>query len=139
MPIKIGSDYEVPRGRKEQIAVAQKNNVQLDNLATDNEFNSSQITIEGKRYTRRDGMVNRYRLDRITFDAGREILGLYCPDCGAQAFKTDHPKVAVCGDYPGWYFFYRRVDQDIKPSAKLVLRNGELVEETEHSKEEASF
>jgi hypothetical protein len=59
-----------------------------------------------------------------------EIPGLNCPDCYAQAFKTDNKHVAVCGDYPGWYFFYRRLEDEHAKEGKmkLIIRGGKLVE-----------
>jgi len=139
MPIKIGSDYEVPKGLSEQREAAEKNNVCIDSFATRNEFHSSQITVAGRSYQRFETWEEKITGIRTIQRNSEQIPGLRCPDCNAQAYKTDHPKVAVCGNYPGWYFFYRRIDQDIRPTTKYVLKNGELVEETEQTKEEASF
>jgi hypothetical protein len=132
MPIKIGNDYELPKGKAEQRAVAKKIGVEIDSFATDNEFHSDKITTNGVVVDDYDGT---YADARVL----GPIPGLHCPDCQSQAFYTDNPKVAVCGDYPGWYFFFRRLDQDINSSAKFVIRNGELVESSGTEKSEANF
>lgn len=136
MAVKQG-DYEIPADISEQKKIAAKNEIEFvsrNAFPTDREFHSDQVTI--------DGVVQPYQRGEVGDGQHRdlgEIPGLYCPDCSSQAFQTDHPKVAVCGNYPGWFFFYRRIDQDIKPSVKLIIRNGELVEDTDQGKEEASF
>lgn len=68
-----------------------------------------------------------------------EIPGLRCPDCAACAHRTDVPNVATCCQPIGWFFFYRRLDQDVASKTKLVIKNGELVEETGQDKSESSF
>lgn len=60
-----------------------------------------------------------------------EIPGLHCYFCDSQGFKTDMPGVAVCGAAPAWFFFYRRIAKETKPTLKIV--NGELVETTEEA------
>lgn len=57
---------------------------------------------------------------------GEEIEGLYCPDCGAQAYRTDHPNIATCGAVVGWFFFYQEKEQKKKTIMKVI--NGELQE-----------
>ncbi len=68
-----------------------------------------------------------------------EILGLRCPDCQHCAHSTDVPNVATCCNPIGWFFFYRRLDQDVSSKTKLVIKNGELVQDTGTDKAEASF
>jgi hypothetical protein len=138
-------DYEIPSDIAEQKEIAKKNEIEFvkrNAFPTDHEFYSDQITINGRVQNYQRGNVSMTRFfsrEMMQHEELGEIPGLFCPDCSAQAFRTDHPKVAVCGDYPGWYFFYRRIDQDIKPSRKLVIKNGELVEDTDQGKEEGSF
>lgn len=95
----------------------------------DREFYSNTVTIAGKTYGKgsrgRTGTVKAMQQDT------EEIPGLFCPDCNAQAYKTDHPTIAVCGDYPGWYFFFRKIDRAVDNKPKYVIKNGELVEVTE--------
>lgn len=67
------------------------------------------------------------------------IPGLRCPDCSHCAHTTDVPNVATCCNPIGWFFFYRRLDQDVSSKAKLVVRNGELVLEEGQDKSESSF
>jgi len=67
------------------------------------------------------------------------IPGLRCPDCAACAHETDVPGVATCCQPIGWYFFYRRLNQDVSSKARLVIRNGELVLEENTDKQESSF
>ena len=66
--------------------------------------------------------MKRYHLNKE--DRCRRIKGLKCPDCGNQAYTTDHPQVVVCEGYPGWYFFYRKVIEKKKTEMKII--NGEL-------------
>lgn len=68
-----------------------------------------------------------------------EIPGLRCPDCEACAHKTDVPNVATCCSPIGWFFFYRRLDQDVASKTKFVIKNGQLVEEAGQDKSETSF
>jgi len=56
-----------------------------------------------------------------------EIKNLYCPDCDSQAYKTDHPGIAVCGACPGWYFKYSQQVENNKPKFILKIVNGEHV------------
>lgn len=145
-----GKDYVVPMGEEELAAAAKKYQITMGQLATDNEFLSSTITVGGVVY----GVGERHRevwLDQDSEDEeeptldfvglpgirgahlrhfneiAEQIKGLYCPDCDSQAFRTDQPNVAVCGSYPGWYFFYKKLDNTESAKTKLVIRNGELV------------
>lgn len=52
------------------------------------------------------------------------IKGLKCPDCGAQAYYTDHPRVATCGAYAGWFFFFQENREEETPKYKLQIING---------------
>lgn len=113
MPIKQGELYELPEGRDEQLKASQKLGIPISSFATDNEFHSDFITVNGKRG--KDLTVAQNK-------AGEKIEGLRCPDCNAQAFKTDQKWVAVCGDYPGWYFFFRRTDLDVSSKAKISIK-----------------
>lgn len=67
------------------------------------------------------------------------IPGLRCPDCAHCAHTTDVPNVATCCHPNGWFFFYRRLDQDVSSKAKLVIRNGEMVLEEGQDKSESGF
>lgn len=67
------------------------------------------------------------------------IPGLRCPDCSSCAHKTDVPDVATCCTPIGWFFFYRRLDQDISSKSKLVIKNGEVALDTGQDKSESSF
>jgi hypothetical protein len=67
------------------------------------------------------------------------IPGLRCPDCYACAHKTDVPNVATCCSPIGWFFFYRRLDQDVSSKARLVVKNGEMVLVEGQDKSESSF
>lgn len=67
------------------------------------------------------------------------IPGLRCPDCSACAHTTDVPNVATCCQPIGWFFFYRRLDQDVSSKARLVIRNGEMVLEEGQDKAESNF
>lgn len=140
MPIELNKDYEVAKD-EEIVEIAKKENITITgdyrNEGRVAEFYSNTVTVNGRVYDKdapEDAEV-KYAMQEET----TKIPGLACPDCGSQAFKTDQTKVAVCGNYPGWYFFYRRLDQDLNASTKLVIKNGELVESTETGKEEASF
>ncbi len=77
--------------------------------------------------------------ERATLADSTIIKGLRCPDCHSCAHKTDVPGVATCCSPIGWYFFYRRLDQDVRSSQKLVIKNGELVLDESTEKQEGSF
>lgn len=94
--------------------------VDIDEHLWNGGFKNNAITMNGK-------ILNFDSDENFTGDE-EEVKGLYCPDCDSQAFKTDHPSVAVCGDCPGWYFFYRKREQKKEAKKKLILRNGEMVE-----------
>ena len=123
--------YSVITGEKEMQSAARTAGVKIEGFWAGNsgtsEFYSDTVTIKGKRYTREDG--DEYDEDDGPF-SDKEIKGLRCPDCSAQAFETDNPKVAVCGSFPGWYFFYQKIQNQKgdAPKRKLVIRNGEYVE-----------
>jgi hypothetical protein len=88
-------------------------------------FFSKKVTIGGKKV---DG--SRYwNTDRDTPDQEKwctdgMIPGLFCPDCNAQAYFTDHPKVAVCGAFPGWYFLFEGIkhEGDGSTSNKIIMK-----------------
>lgn len=126
MPIKQRKLYELPKGEEEQKEASAKYGVKIDEFATPNEFHNKDITMNGgKKYG--EGQCSAKVNDM--WEESTKIEGLYCPDCDSQAFKTDQKNVAVCGDYPGWYFFYRRLDHDIEGKAKVkmvVNANGEM-------------
>jgi hypothetical protein len=134
MPRKYGDAWEVPMGMSEQQAFAKKAGVKVDNFATLNEFHSEQITINGEVPLE---WGHTAEWGKKTFGKDGEIPSLRCPDCNSQAFKTDHPKVAVCGSYPGWYFFYRRLQDEHEQTGKTkyIIKNGEMVEVDETGKE----
>jgi hypothetical protein len=126
MPIKQSDGlYELPAGEEEQTAAAAKHNIRIDDFLTDNEFESEQVTVGGESFHDEGKQFYGSGPKRTQFWKERgseEIKGLSCPDCHAQAFKTDQKMVAVCGDYPGWYFFYRRTDLDKSQSSKISIK-----------------
>lgn len=131
-------EYKVPETKEEQQEIADKLKVKIDGFRTDREFHSQQIGFGGKTPPRFSDFFASMHGGSMSQDVdeqrklwkgiSEEIPGLHCPDCYSQAFKTDQKNVAVCGAYPGWYFFYRRTDMDVDSKTKLVIRNGELVE-----------
>lgn len=140
MAVKVSEDYEVANNEELDKLLA-RDGIETTGFYADNhgraEFYSDDITIYGKSY--KSSHEALYSEDMFDI-GGEEIKGLFCPDCHAQAFKTDYKQVAVCGDYPGWYFFYRRIDQDVKSKTKIVVNSkGELVESEGTDKNEAAF
>lgn len=128
MMTKINEHFEVAIGEQEVRSVSEEYHVPVDYMKTSSEFLSRGLTIGGETVIPRGerGSMTKHEMHKKT----EKIPGLYCPDCDAQAFKTDHKNVAVCGDYPGWYFFYRKLDNEKENASKkkLVLRNGQYVE-----------
>ena len=51
-----------------------------------------------------------------------KIPGVKCPDCGAQGFRTDHPGIASCGAYPGWFFWYLEEFEESDNDQKLIIK-----------------
>lgn len=104
-------------------------------------FFSRDITVHGKKGDPRDRDIykNHYYEIDVDLPQSEAIPGLHCPDCDAQAYITDHPKVATCGAYPGWFFFYEGIksEGDNSSKNKIVMKyvNGVLqpVIETEES------
>jgi len=147
MAIRKG-DYEVAEGTKEIKPLCKKYGLRFVHTWLDGEFYSPDVTINGEHIpdqveiwrgipvTR--GIELEEALERWK-GISEEVPGLRCPYCDSQAFKTDHPNIAVCGAAPGWFMFYRRVDFDVDAKKKLVLRNGELVEETDQNKEAGTY
>lgn len=152
---KLNDSYEVVESEEEAKTLAKKHNITIDYFF-DGEFDfySPTVTIGGqvppdfKKYRQ-----DQYLWQGITVSSRRtpescrkmwkdvleEIPGLFCPNCNSQGFKTDHPGIAVCGACPGWYFWFKRIDQDLESTAKLVIKNGELVEATETDKGEGDI
>ena len=89
-------------------------------------FHASDITVNGIKTPILSRSFKQPRTDRLE--------GIHCPDCGAQGYRTDNDNVAVCGAYPGWYFYYllEYEDEDIKPKFKLKLVGGEMVQVADH-------
>jgi len=88
----------------------------------DSIFHSHDITINGKQ-------GNKLRSGDLE-DTG-EIPNTFCPDCGSQGYRTDHPEVATCSYVPGWYFYYReeKETKEEKRKTKLIrTTTGEVVE-----------
>ncbi len=131
---KQNDSFDILKGRVEIIDTANAKGFNLIGIhSKEGEFWSNSITVN-KQVQRARRLASEYDYTQKELDDSHtlgEIPGLNCPDCHAQAFKTDQKEVAVCGDYPGWYFFYRRTDYDKVPTKKLVIKNGELVEETD--------
>lgn len=69
-----------------------------------------------------------------TRDSKDLIPGLRCPDCDAQAFKTDHPEVASCSSTRGWFFFYKKIGNKKEKKKTIKLINGEYQEVEEEEK-----
>lgn len=131
--------YETTTDREEVVEIARRRGIR-ETEATENEFHSPDITVDGKTYV--FGSKDYGSMDwgdPSVFWEGKstKIEGLNCPDCQAQAFKTDQKNVAVCGDYPGWYFFYRKLEEEFtdKPKTKFIIKNGDLVEVDETGRE----
>lgn len=73
------------------------------------------------------------------FDDGRtywkkkagKIKNSFCPDCGAQGYYTDHPDIATCGAYPGWFYYYKDHEDEHKieekPEYIIKIVNGQYV------------
>lgn len=100
-----------------------------------------EVTIKGRSY---DFNSKTGKRDWETGDDVDEILddswlipGLHCPDCGAQAYKTDKPNIATCGAYAGWYFFYSDIKSEDEGGSgnKIVMKyvNGVLTPVLEQS------
>lgn len=91
-------------------------------------FFSSDITVEGN-----SSPTWSNEIDMSLEDDGEELPGVKCPDCGAQGYRTDHPQVATCGAYPGWFFYYKdkRKKRTVKPKKQYKIMNGQLVEVTQ--------
>lgn len=141
MPIKRGK-YQLPNSELEQRTEAEKYGIKIAGFPTgydDTEFHSYEVTIAGKKYSGGYGTESRWAAVGKMRESTEAIKGLHCPDCNAQAFKTDHKNVAVCGDYPGWYFFYRKVAQELEPKKTMKLINGEYVIVDEAEKTEGDL
>ena len=69
-----------------------------------------------------------------------KIPGVKCPDCGAQGFRTDHPQIASCGAYPGWFFYYLEEkeldDTDSEYTIKIINGEPQLVAVTDKETKE---
>ena len=144
MAIKVSDDYEVA-SRSEIPGLGEKYGIKLRLTKSEkwNEFYSDEIQYKGQEGHLQDCHQSYNNEDEKAYrsirDTGEMIENLRCPDCKAQAFKTDHKNVAVCGDYPGWYFFYRRIDQDVQSKTKFVIKNGKLVEDSNTDKTSEAF
>lgn len=145
--------YEVSDNEEDVVQKAREFSIQIDGHFSKGDFYSSTMTLKGETMptwmdpSARDGskfhgitMVFHRRREnalKVWKDISEEIPGLHCPTCDSQAFKTDHKSVAVCGACPGWYFFFRKLEQEheSEQKTKLVLVNGEYVMvETEEDK-----
>ena len=95
----------------------------------DKSFHATGIKQNGKLIYNDDGSRTSYsgssqrERPELFTDA---LNGVFCPDCGAQGFRTDHPEIAVCGDYAGWFFYYiDEVDED-QSDTEVIIEGGEL-------------
>lgn len=151
--------FEYADSEEEIFDLAEKTGIKVgeNDFYSSCEFYSEDVTIGGEEVpliwnTRRGGRIKTQtkwkgigvsagivgeESRKLWKDVSTEITGLNCPNCHAQAFKTDHKNIAVCGACPGWYFFFRKLEQEKtdKKKMKLVMRNGDyvLVEEDESS------
>lgn len=59
------------------------------------------------------------------------ISNSYCPDCGAQGYHTDHPNIASCGAYPGWFYYFKEHEDEQKTTTEdeyiIKIVNGQYV------------
>lgn len=134
--IKQG-DFEIPDGKEEVFSFGKKVGVQpTENLGNNwTEWFDPEITIKGENVEyggwkgiRSTSFRKREVCLKMWEGITEEIPHLKCPYCHSQAFRTDHKAVAMCGACPGWYFFYRRIDEQVEKKTKYIMRNGELVE-----------
>lgn len=105
-----------------------------------NGYRNSKFELNGNTYevkgilTKSDGpkvFIKSINGKEVTIPGGydsEKIPGLKCPDCGAQALKTDQPGVASCGDYLGWYFLYTYDMDGDKPKLQVIIENGEYTQ-----------
>lgn len=149
---KLNDDYEVADSKKEVKELAQKHGIAIEKFyETTCDFYSPSITIGGETPPEHSSVRELWKDIRVAghkpyeeckrdwAGVSEEIPGLFCPNCQSQAFYTDHKNVAVCGGCPGWYFFYKRLDNQVKPSTKIIIRNGEMVEVTDAQAEESTI
>lgn len=138
-------EYEIANfdADKDMRNLGKENNIDITYHHSEADWWSKDITINGENPTRGGTDSEDHSFHGITTVSFRnrntclekwkgvseEIPGLKCYFCDSQAFKTDAPGVAVCGAAPGWFFFYRRIAKETKPTLKIV--NGELVESEE--------
>lgn len=109
---------------------AQPINASYDSRGSYNErsgcFFSEDVTVNGK-----PGRIG----SRISFSSWKNKAGAipnsHCPDCGAQGYYTDHPCIATCGAYPGWFYYYKDEENEQKkaeiPEYIIKILNGQYV------------
>jgi len=105
-----------------------KDDITINKIRHDGIFFTNDILIQGKD-ARTLGSFGSAQ-----FHPSGEIPNTFCPDCGSQGYRTDHPEVATCSYVPGWFFYYReeKEKEEEKEEKKTTLVrdiNGNVTEQ----------